>query len=64
MQITEIVEEEKQRSNIFECRVARMYRDGSVISNDERYSGGGGGVNLIFRGVNPRLYFLQEKENI
>jgi hypothetical protein len=31
MQITEIVEIEKQRSNVFECRIAKMYREGSFM---------------------------------
>ncbi len=31
MQITEIVEIEKQRSNVFECRIAKMYREGTFM---------------------------------
>jgi hypothetical protein len=31
MQISEIVEKEKQRSNVFECRIAKMYREGTFL---------------------------------
>lgn len=28
MQLAEIIEQDKQRGNLFECRIAKMYRDG------------------------------------
>ncbi len=31
MQLSEIVEKEKQRANIFECRIARLYKEGNFL---------------------------------
>lgn len=31
MQLSEIIDKEKQRSNVFECRIARMYREGTFL---------------------------------
>ncbi len=31
MQLAEIIEQDKQRGNLFKCRTAKMYRDGMFL---------------------------------